>query len=178
MLIATTAAAQLPASNGTTADHHASTAAPIAIEADAAEQDEKKGVTTYRGNVAIVQGPLSIKADKVQIISRSDGEKRNVEKITASGSPAIFTHQAINVADNISAEANNIDYHLLQGRVLLENRASLVQQGSSVSGDSIEYFIAEKRVKAAAGSRSGNGQNGRVRTVITPGSGMLFGSEN
>lgn len=156
----------------------ANTSAPIAIEADSAEQDEKMGVTTYRGNVAIVQGPLSIQADRVQINSRNDGEKRSVEKITATGSPATFTHQAVNAADNIVAQALHIDYHLTLGSVILENNASLVQQGSSVSGDRIEYFIAEKRVKAAAGGQSPDGQQGRVRTVITPGTGILFSTDD
>ena len=68
--------------------------APISIEADSAEQDEKLGITTYKGNVAIVQGALSIKADLVHIISVGSSDKRSVEKISASGKPAIFTHQA------------------------------------------------------------------------------------
>ena len=148
--------------------------APISIEADSAEQNEKLGITTYNGNVAIIQGALSINADRVQIITRNGPDKRSVEKISASGNPAIFTHHASDRADSIIAEAQNIDYHLQNGTVLLENKATLVQQGSSVAGDRIEYFIAEKRVKAQANEKSPQGKKSRVRTVITPGSGILF----
>lgn len=148
--------------------------APISIEADSAEQDEKLGITTYKGNVAIVQGPLSIKADRVHIISMGSSDKRSVEKISASGNPAIFTHQASSPADSIIAQAQKIDYQLKPGIVILRNSASLVQQGSSVSGELIEYFIAEKRVKAQAGGEKTSGKSDRVRTVITPGAGILF----
>jgi len=148
--------------------------APISIEADSAEQDEKLGITTYKGNVAIVQGALSIKADLVHIISVGSSDKRSVEKISASGKPAIFTHQATTPADSIIAQAQKIDYQLKPGIVILKNSASLVQQGSSVSGELIEYFIAEKRVTAQAGGEKTSGKSDRVRTVITPGAGILF----
>ena len=147
---------------------------PISIEADSAEQDEKLGITTYKGNVAIVQGALSIRADLVHIISVGSSDKRSVEKISASGNPAIFTHQASSPADSIVAQAQKIDYQLRPGIVILRTSASLVQQGSSVSGELIEYFIAEKRVKAQAGGEKTSGKSDRVRTVITPGAGILF----
>ncbi|MGB5323909.1 MAG: lipopolysaccharide transport periplasmic protein LptA [Pseudomonadales bacterium] len=148
------------------------TSAPISIEADSAEQDEKTGVTTYKGNVAIVQGSLSIAADLVRIVSRQVDDSRIIAMISAEGSPARFNHRAENVTDSITANARSIDYMLEDGKVILQREAALVQHGSSVSGDRIEYFIAEKRVSARTEESASRG--GRVRTVITPGSGILF----
>jgi lipopolysaccharide export system protein LptA len=148
------------------------TSAPIAIEADSAEQDEKTGVTIYKGNVAIVQGSLSIAADLVRIVSRPVNDRRIIAMISAEGSPARFNHRAENTVDSITANARSIDYMLEDGKVILQREAELVQQGSSVSGDRIEYFIAEKRVSASTDESASRG--GRVRTVITPGTGTLF----
>lgn len=146
---------------------------PISIEADSAEQDEKLGITTYKGNVKIQQGGLSIKAHKVQLISsieQADGS-RQLEKIIASGKPAIFSHQPNQQADTLTAEGGNIDYLVKQGIVRLQDNATLQQQGSSVSGDFIEYFIAEQRVVAKADPKD---KKTRVKTVIIPGSETFF----
>lgn len=145
----------------------------IAIEADSAEQDEKTGVTTYSGSVAIVQGPLSIVADRVRIVSKTVGDNRVVEAIHAEGQPALFTHNSADNSENVTARASNIEYLLEMGKINLQGKASLLQQGSSVSGDLIEYFIDQKRVKARADDSTRQG-GGRVRTVITPGAGILF----
>ncbi|MBT8139653.1 MAG: lipopolysaccharide transport periplasmic protein LptA [Gammaproteobacteria bacterium] len=147
--------------------------APISIEADSAEQDEKLGVTTYKGNVAIVQGSLSIVADLVRIISRTVNDSRVVGTISADGSPAVFTHSAPGSSDTTSARASSIEYLLDEGKIILQRDATLIQQGSSVSGDRIEYFIEEKRVKANANENAG-ADGSRVRTVITPGAGIIF----
>lgn len=146
-------------------------ATPIAIEADSAEQNEKLGLTIYAGNVSVTQGSLAIKADKVQIVSVTKAEQRNIEKIIATGEPAVFTHQSDQQDEQITAEARKIDYQLKDGIILLEDNASLVQHGSSVTGSRIEYFIQEQRVIAETRP---NGQSERVRTVITPGEGSLF----
>ena len=76
-----------------TSDHRS---APIAIEADSAEQDEKNGITIYRGNVSIEQGDLTIKADTVTIQSSTNSTQtdaapsRNISHIIANGKPARF----------------------------------------------------------------------------------------
>lgn len=147
--------------------------APIAIEADSAEQDEKKGITIYRGNVSIEQGDLSIKADTVTIQStistaQSDASTaRSISHIIANGKPARFTQQLADEPKPINAEGNTIRYAIEEGIILLEDNASIDQVGSKVTGEKIEYFIREDKVKAQADP---NDKNTRVHTIINPSS--------
>jgi lipopolysaccharide export system protein LptA len=150
----------------------------ISIEADSAEQDEKRGVITYKGNVRINQDGLQIHADKVQIIGGTHPQTgaRQIEKILARGEPAEFTHSTTTKnqkpdGSNLVAEAEQIHYFVQRGVVRLLGSASLLQQGSSVTGKQIEYFIADQRVVAAADP---DNQQTRVKTVIIPGDENFF----
>lgn len=147
--------------------------APIAIEADSAEQDEKKGITIYRGNVSIEQGDLTIKADTVTIQSTINtaqadtSSARSISHIIANGKPARFTQQLASEPNPINAEGNTIRYAIEEGIILLEDNASIDQIGSKVTGEKIEYFIREDKVKAQADP---NDKNTRVHTIINPSS--------
>lgn len=168
--------------------------APISIAADSAEQNEKKGVTIYRGNVSIEQGNLTISADTVTIqsttkTSNGNSEKdtnsesasnnnhdpdatsnssttRSVTTIVANGFPARFTQLQPGQSQAINAEGNTIRYAIDTGIILLEQNASIDKLGSKVSGEKIEYYINEELVKAEADP---NDKNTRVHTIITPG---------
>jgi len=147
---------------------------PISIEADSAEQNEQQGLTIYRGNVTMTQGRLRIEADEIQIVSvKIESENnRQISEVVANGDLAVFSHR--DKADSeVIAMARTIDYSPRENTVVLTGSASLEQQGSSVRGEKIEYFISEQKVKAAA---SPGEKQGRVKTVITPGQGISFGS--
>jgi len=141
--------------------------APIEIEADSAEQNEAEGLITYRGNVFIQQADLKIVADKVSIQSAKPetGERRQLTNITASGSPAMFTHGTDNIQLGVRAEADTILFEVNKSLISLTTNAKLTQNNSSVQGDFIEYLIQQRRVRAKAlNPESGD----RVRTVISP----------
>ena len=160
--------------------------APISIAADSAEQNEKKGVTIYRGNVAIEQGTLTINADTVTIETvdienrsnvdnansvSTDSVSRTVTTIVASGFPARFSQISEGQITAINAKGNTIRYAVDSGIIQLEENASIDKFGSKVSGEKIEYFINEELVKAQADP---NDKNTRVHTVIIPGSNASF----
>jgi lipopolysaccharide export system protein LptA len=159
--------------------------APISIAADSAEQNEKKGVTIYRGNVSIEQGNLTISADTVTIqsttktsdesandnnrqsdVASNSSTTRSVTTIVANGLPARFTQLQPGQSQAINAEGNTIRYAIDTGIILLEQNASIDKLGSKVSGEKIEYYINEELVKAEADP---NDKNTRVHTIITPG---------
>lgn len=151
--------------------------APIEIEADSAEQNEAQGLITYRGNVFIQQADLKIIADKVSIQSAKPetGERRQLTNITASGSPATFTHDATNIELAVRAEANTILFEVDKSLISLTANAKLTQNNSSVQGDFIEYLIQQRRVRAKAlNPEAGD----RVRTVISPENGGLLPALN
>jgi len=151
---------------------------PIAIEADSAEQLEQQGLTIYRGNVTMTQGNLRIEAAEIQIhsIKRQPLENRQISEVIASGDLAMFSHTDDDNTE-VVARAKKIDYAPLKDTVVMSGNASLVQQGSSVKGDKIEYFISEQKVKAAASAGLPGAREGRVKTVITPGQGINFGAK-
>lgn len=152
---------------------------PIAIAADSAEQNEKKGVTIYRGNVSIEQGNLTINADTVTIESHlaepsGDTENsRSVTTIVANGLPARFTQRLANQSKPINASGNTIRYAIDTGIIQLEDNASIDKTGTKVTGEKIAYYIKEELVKAEADP---NDKNARVHTIINPAANSLIDS--
>ena len=134
---------------------------PIRITTDEAVRDEKSGRTVYSGNVELVQGTIRINADKVTFY-RIDQEG---DKIVAEGSPATMQQQPEIDGPLMHAKGNIIEYYRTEERVQLREDAVVEQDGSTVRGDKIDYFIREQRVKAAT---KDSNSNGRVEVIIPP----------
>ncbi len=132
---------------------------PIRIEADEALRDEKQGFTRYRGNVRMDQGTLRIEADVVTIYH----VEQDADKIVAQGKPARMQQQPEPEKGLIKAEAETIEYYKNEDRVQLLDSARIQQDGSTVTGDSIEYLIGKQRVRADSDRDRGDS---RVKVVI------------
>ncbi len=143
---------------------------PIQIEADSAEQDERNGITIYRGNVTIAQGSLRINADEVTIESlpATETQRRQIGSIVATGSPAEFIQRLPQA--QVVASGGTIEYGIEAGVILLRDDASIDRQGNRVSGNRIEYHLGEELIKAEADP---NNANARVHTVFDPGDSLL-----
>jgi len=135
---------------------------PIRISADQALRDEREGYTEYTGNVRLQQGSLQIQANKLTIFHRQEA----ADRIVAEGSPARLQQQPTTDKAVIHAAALSIEYFKSQERVKLSREARIEQEGSIVTGNTIDYFMAEQRVKADAGRRE---DGGRVEVVIPAG---------
>ncbi|QIB66589.1 lipopolysaccharide transport periplasmic protein LptA [Kineobactrum salinum] len=131
----------------------------IRITADQALRDEKQGFTEYTGNVRMEQGSLRIEADKITIYHQAEA----ADRIVAEGSPARMQQQPEPDKGLIHARALVIEYYEAEERVQLNREARIEQEGSIVTGDRIDYLIAEQRVKADSGQ---NGSGSRVEVVI------------
>jgi len=136
---------------------------PILISSNSAIKDDKRGLTIYQGDVDIKQGSLNIKADKVTIYSASE----EVTKIVAEGQPASFKQKPELNKGDVLAKANTIEYRVSQKKITLTKDASLDQDGSSITGNKINYDMEAARIEAA-GSKEEGGDNGRVNVVIEP----------
>jgi len=132
---------------------------PIRITADQALRDEKQGFTVYSGNVKMDQGSLHIDADKITIYHAEE----DADRIVAEGSPAHLQQQPEPEKPLMHAEALIIEYFKSEERVQLREAAKIEQDGSIVTGDTIDYFIAEQLVKADS-NQSDAGS--RVEVVI------------
>lgn len=134
---------------------------PIHITADQALRDEKKGMTIYSGNVHMNQGSMQIDADKITIYHTTE----DVERVIAVGNPARMQQQPDPEKGPVFARAHVITYYRDEERVHLEQEAHIERDGATVTGDSIDYFIAEELVKADSDQAQAGS---RVQVVIPP----------
>lgn len=135
---------------------------PIYVQSDRAERDERKGITVYTGEVEIDQGSLHISADRVTI---RDADEQ-VSRIEATGEPAKMRQKPAPDREPVYARARTIEYDVVQEVLTLVEDASVTQEGTTVTGDRIVYYVREQRVKATGGGAT-PGQE-RVKVVIPP----------
>lgn len=149
-------AATIPAANALESDRNK----PITITSNEAERDEIKGTTTYSGEVVMEQGSMRIDADTVVI----HNTREKVTKIIALGKPARYQQKPNDSEGLVIAEANTLEYSLETESLHLIESASLKQEGTSLSGNRIDYDVRKSVVKAG----SGKSATERVRMVIPP----------
>ena len=132
---------------------------PIRITADQALRDEKQGFTEYTGNVRMDQGSMHIEADKITIYHVNE----DADKIVAEGAPAHMQQRPEIDKGLMHARANIIEYYKAEDRVHLRDNAQVEQDGSTVAGDTIDYFITEQLVRADSNQAE---TSSRVEVVI------------
>lgn len=138
------------------------------IDADTHEFDIRAGTTTFLGNVVLQQGSLKINANKVVYYGKFEkGQADSAKKIVATGNPARFEQTPKIDSPPVTAVANTLEYSASQETLFLIDNASLDQDGTSLSGNRIEYDVKKALVKAG-GKTSADGKKERVRMVIPP----------
>lgn len=120
----------------------------IEISAERAYRDDKAGFTVYSGDVVLEQGTLKIEAEKLTIFH----DREAADRIIAVGEPARMRQKPEPEKDFVTASAGRIIYEKSRERILLRVDASIEQEGAIVSGESIDYFMAQQRVSANASS--------------------------
>lgn len=135
---------------------------PIRIEADEALRDEKQGFTRYEGNVRLDQGSLHIEADQITVYH----DDKEADRVVATGKPARLQQQPELEKGPIKASADTIEYFKSEERIQLRENANIEQDGSIVTGDSIDYLMNEQLVKAGSDK---NQDSSRVKVVIPAG---------
>ena len=132
---------------------------PILIESDAAERNEKTGLTQYIGNVSIRQGSLIINANKVELFYQGS----RVSRILSNGKPA--SYQQNNVSGQVLATAETIEFLPESKEIQLKTNASLSKDGTLITGDSIHYDITHQTWRAKGDNKS---NQKRIQLVIPP----------
>ncbi len=120
---------------------------PINVEAYTVVIDEKKNISTYTGNASVVQGSLTLSAEKIQIFSN----QKEVFKVVAKGDKkhrAHYQQNQQNQARFIEATAEKIIYLIKQEMMHLSGNAHLVQGFDSFSGGTLDYDIKNDKVIA------------------------------
>lgn len=135
---------------------------PINIQADSARQKTTDGVANmvYKGNVVMTQGSLLIEAELLTVISRD----KKVETLIAEGQLARFQQQSDPQSQPVNATAKTIRYVIADEIATFVGDATIEQEGSIISGETIAYNINEEQVKADSDKNNSK----RVQMVLEP----------
>jgi len=120
---------------------------PINIKAYTVVIDELKGLSTYTGDARVVQGSLTLSAEKIQLFS----SQKEVTKVIAKGTKDKLAHYKQNQPNQprfIEATALNITYLIKKEFIHLEGKAHLIQGFDSFSGGTLDYDIKNDKVIA------------------------------
>jgi lipopolysaccharide export system protein LptA len=132
---------------------------PITITADRAEIDERRGTSTYTGNVVLTQGDVRMEADRL-LVHTKDGD---LQSINAEGNPVRY--QAVrNGGEPLQGNSLRMRYEADTGILLLLDKAEFWQGPNRFSGERIQYDRKEARVTAGQGENGGE----RVQVTIQP----------
>lgn len=138
----------------------------MSIDAHNWELNIDSGTATFIGNVELQQGSLKIRADRIVFYGKfEDGRPKSANKIVATGVPAKFQQTPKQGETPVKAVANRLEYSVQNETLFLIDEAHLDQDGTSLSGNKIEYDVQKALVKAGSNT---NDENDRVRMVIPP----------
>lgn len=124
---------------------------PIYIESDAATYDEKKGESVYTGNVQVTQGSMRMNSDRLVILmSETTTKKKELNKMIATGNPVRFKQKPSADKDEIRGKSLRAEYYGSDGKLILLEKAKIVQGKNTYTSDRIEYDTRNSIVKAGA----------------------------
>lgn len=163
-LIAGGAIGPVFAANSTTGGFATRPNAPIEIEADSLEVQNKAQTATFVGNVIVTQDDMKLRADRLVVFyarqsdaAASAGKSGRIDKIEAKGAVHISSK------DNQSADGDWANY-LVKGRQIeMGGKVVLRQEGNVISGEKllVDLNTGVSRILGGAGAgTSGTGENG------------------
>ena len=140
---------------------------PIRIQANEAQLDDKKGVATYKGDVIITQGSMKITGNTVTITRNAAGE---IDVVTSIGNLAYFEQlQKATDPVPVKAYAVTIQYHAPQNRIVLIDKAKVINDGNTTEGEKIVYDTVKQVANAGrANGSSVTAPRPRIDMVIQP----------
>lgn len=131
---------------------------PIYVEADGVDIDDRKGVSTYKGNVELTQGSIVIKADRVIVTQQAN----QTDLIEAIGNPVTFKQDTEGKKGAIKGRAKKTEYSANSEIIYMTGDAVLNQGKDTFKSDKIIYDRARAVVKAGASAKGKE----RVRVTI------------
>lgn len=147
---------------------------PIQIEADAAELDDRTGITIYSGNVIVTQGSMYLHGRKLTITYNDDNSLKTAVML---GSPATFRQMPDTKSQGeINGKGIRIDYKATENKLILTEEAELTQNGKLFKAYKIEYDTEKSKMiarKAATDETTPSGKpipkdSGRIKVILPP----------
>jgi lipopolysaccharide export system protein LptA len=137
--------------------------APVEVEADRLDIDQRAGTAVYTGNVDIRQGGMQLRGERVEIERNDAGE---LSLATATGERAYLRHRTEGQEGVTEGWARRIIYHVAERRIELIDQAELTQQQDTFNGGRLEYFIDREVIQARSDVDGSEPQ--RIRMTLQP----------
>ena len=135
---------------------HADNSPPIDLRADKLELNIYGGRQILSGNVVVVQGGLTISADKLQV----DTIKGAISRISGNGAPVVVSNNTPG-SKSFRVSANSIDYQTSEWSVVVEGNVTMEVPGVQLRSARVEYDIRKARLILTAGPQA------RVNATLT-----------
>jgi lipopolysaccharide export system protein LptA len=146
---------------------------PLVVEADRpGTLDLNSQVMVFSGNVAISQGTMMIRADRVELRETPDGY-RAATAIGSAGQPASYRQKRDGVDETVEGVADRIEYDSRAETLrFVGNGAVRRLRGTTVAdeitGALILWDARNEIFSVQGGATSPANPSGRVRAVISP----------
>ncbi len=121
---------------------------PIQVYARTIEMNDRTGVTVYRDEVSIVDGPLSIDAD----LAKTRTVKGQIEIFSAFGKPVVINHVPADKKKKLHATAARVDYYVESQQLEMFGDVRLEQAGSELRCPELKYDLKAGRFVAKGDS--------------------------
>ena len=135
-------------------------AKPLRIVAAQVVADERRAVTTYSGNVRMLQSHASLRGDRVLVHLEGSAD----ERYEAYGNPARVEYLRGPNAEVLVGHALEMQYDLATQRLDLLHDATLDRGEDHLEGDRIAYYVPTDRVLVMGTGESGR----RIRATYRP----------
>lgn len=127
------------------------TKAPLRVYARTIEIDDRAGTASYRGEVSMTDGTLTLKADSVEATMR-EGE---LELFKAVGKPVEIEHRSPDTGEVLRAKSARAVYHAISEKLDMYGDVRLFQQGSELRCAELHYDLQTQRLIAQGGEPEG-----------------------
>lgn len=138
---------------------------PIHLEADQVLIDDVKQISTFTGNVQMIQGTMLLRGDKLVVVQDKDGFKHG----TVYGRTASFRQKRDGLDEYVEGYGERIEYDVNTETVDFYVQARVKRNLDEVRGEHITYNSKTETFQV-----NGIGQNSeprprqRVRAVLQP----------
>jgi lipopolysaccharide export system protein LptA len=151
----------IPASYAEKADHDK----PIDIDADQAEVDDAKQISTFTGKVVLTQGTMVIRGDKLVVTQDKAGFKHG----TAYGHLASYRQKREGLDEYVEGYGERIEYDTRIDTVDFYVKARVKRSQDEVRGEHVTYNSKTEIFQADdKGGVADSGAPKRVHAVLYP----------
>ncbi len=122
---------------------------PIEVSADSLDVDSESRDVTLHGNVQVVQGGLTVRADTMVVHYSDSADSNRVKSIQATGDVVVLT-------DDGTAHGDAGLWSVASGVVVLEENVRLVNDDAVLTGTKVTLDLASGQVNIVGGEERVN----------------------